>query len=214
MRFLHDARASFLYCVQCWCGIPCRGGGILKSTVFAVGILRDPVLNDNINSLEGTRIPATQCHCNHTSAKILRGEEAIQGSAALPTRRPLSTTPSDGFGPSRLLQTTLPRGGAFQASFNNSSPMALGLPPRQGPFNQPFRCNSVFWFWPAPAELWCRKVWLKGKLGPKHSVQRTLPHSYFSNSFNERAVFIEENGFAKSQEETGFKDTLDRGSAN
>ena len=88
------------------------------------------------------------------------------------------------------------------------------FPPRQGPFNQPFRCNSVFWFWPAPAELWCRKVWLKGKLGPKHSVQRTLPHSYFSSSFYKSAVFIKENGFAKPLEETGFKDTPDKGSAN
>ena len=116
---------------------------------------------------------------------------------------------------------------ASQASLNNPSE-GWGLPsifqqplsdgfgpsPRQGPFNQPFRCNSVFWFWPAPAELWCRKVWLKGKLGPKHSVQRTLPHAYFSNSFYKSVVFIEENGSAKSLEETGFKDTPDRGSAN
>ncbi len=99
----------------------------------------------------------------------------------------LSTTPSDGFGPS----------------------------PRHGPFNQPFRCNSVFWFWPAPAELWCRKGSLKGKLGPKHSVQRTLQISYFSSSLYKSAVFIEENGFAESLEETGFKDTHEPdGSAN
>ena len=88
-------------------GILGRRCGILKSTVLAIGILRDPVLNDNINCLEGMRIPeslsrgTTQHHPEPPFAKILKGGGVtrIPKTLSLPINRTQSrgqTTPSMG----------------------------------------------------------------------------------------------------------------------
>ena len=59
-----------------WCGIPCCGGGILENALFLVGILRDPVLNNNINSFQVGKNPGRATRGAPATipfAKILRG---------------------------------------------------------------------------------------------------------------------------------------------